>query len=146
MITFRKIKPDDAAKVVDLMNQLGYEVNQDNLSKIVKLILQNDDGTAIVALNDQGKVVGSLQISITNRLAEGNYGEIVSLVVDQNERGKGIGKGLVNESTTWLAKKGYPKIRVRCNVIRLEAHKFYECLDFAEKKTQKIFEKVIIPK
>jgi predicted N-acetyltransferase YhbS len=145
MITVRKIKPDDAASVTDLMNQLGYQVNPNNLSKIIKLILENENSAAIVAVNEQGKVIGCLQILITYRLAEGNYGEIVSLVVDQNERRKGIGKKLVEESITWLIEKGYPKIRVRCNTIRLEAHKFYECLGFAEKKTQKIFEKDILP-
>lgn len=144
MITVRNIKTDDVSDVADLMKQLGYNVNRDNLSKIIKLILQNDDSTAIVAVNDLGKVVGCLQILITARLAEGNYGEIVSLVVDQKERRKGIGKKLVDESIEWLKGKGYSKIRVRCNIIRNEAHRFYENLEFKERKTQKIFEKDIL--
>jgi predicted N-acetyltransferase YhbS len=144
VIIFRKIKLGDVEGIESLMEQLGYKVSRSELVKRIGIIIKNDDSAAFVAQNDKGKVIGCLQILITVRLAEGNYGEIVSLVVDQNERGNGIGAKLIEESITWLSGKGYPKIRVRCNTIRLEAHKFYKKLGFTEKKTQKIFEKDIL--
>ena len=67
----------------------------------------------------------------------------MSLVVDESYRGKGIGKKLIDTAADWLKQKGEKTLRIRCNVIRDETHKFYEHLGFIEKKKQKIFEKSI---
>ena len=52
--------------------------------------------------------------------------------------GKGIGKGLVNTAVAYLKTKKLNRIRVRCNSLRDEAHKFYEHIGFVENKFQKV--------
>ncbi|WP_160717280.1 GNAT family N-acetyltransferase [Chitinophaga solisilvae] len=144
MIVCRKAVSGDLDTIVMLMQQLGYAVDSNTLSARLELILQEEKSTVLVAVTAQQQVVGCLQVLISHRLAEGNNGEIVSLVVDETQRGKGIGKILVTAACNWLQEKGYGKIRVRCNQIRTDAHRFYETLGFTEKKTQKVFEKKIM--
>ena len=75
------------------------------------------------------------------RLAEGIYAEIVSLIVSEKARGKGIGKALIKEAEKWATKR-VDKIRVRANEIRQYAHAFYINQGFKYAKTQKVFIKM----
>ena len=143
MITYREIKAEDIPKVVGLIKQLGYNVTPDELKMRLEEITSHNKGTVFIAENDKQKIIGSVQALIDTRFAGGMFGEIVSLVVDESERGRGIGKKLIDESADWLKKKGLKRLRVRCNVIRDETHKFYNHLGFVEKKSQKIFEKTL---
>jgi aminoglycoside 3-N-acetyltransferase len=79
---------------------------------------------------------------IDARLAAGISGEIVSLVVSEQHRGSGIGRGLVEFAESWLTQR-VVKIRVRANSLRSEAHEFYIRRGYQESKTQKIFEKYV---
>jgi GNAT superfamily N-acetyltransferase len=76
------------------------------------------------------------------RLAEGVYAEIVSLIVAQEARGKGIGKELLQEAESWAGKR-VNKIRIRANEIRNSAHAFYKNQGYEEIKSQKIFIKKV---
>jgi len=71
-------------------------------------------------------------------LAEGIYAEIVSLVVSEKERGNGIGAGLLREAEKWASQR-VNKIRVRANVVRDDAHKFYSRQGYEHTKSQKVF-------
>jgi GNAT superfamily N-acetyltransferase len=65
--------------------------------------------------------------------------EINGLVIDQDHRGMGIGKLLVDKIKQWAREKNNSKIGLHCNVKRTEAHLFYEHLGFEEIKQQKNF-------
>lgn len=121
-----------------LLEELGYSVDRDTLVNRIDIIRQL--GGEIFIANVDGKVAGCVNAIIDVRLAAGEYGEIVSLVVSDKYRGLGIGKGLCHTAETWL-NIHCKKIRVRANSKRLEAHGFYESLGFKEIKTQKIFVK-----
>ena len=79
--------------------------------------------------------------SYVTGLAEGTYGEIASLVIAEAQRGRGIGRQLVEHAARWLREKGMIKLRVRCNVVRKGAHRFYDRLGFDESKSQKVFDR-----
>ena len=144
MITYREIRSEDIPHVVDLIKQLGYIVTAQELEPRLNDIKINNKGTVFIAENGEQKIVGCVQAMIDTRLAGGTFGEIVSLVTDELVRGQGIGKRLIEESLNWLKAKGQTRLRVRCNSIRNETHKFYNHLGFVEKKSQKIFEKAIL--
>ena len=122
------------------MVELGYPINKEQLEKNIELIIKR--GGQIIIADDDDKVVGSVCTIIDARLAEGLYAEIVSLVVSSEYRGKGIGKGLVKCAEEW-AKLHTNKVRVRANVIRSEAHSFYESLGYESQKKQKILTKFV---
>lgn len=142
MIVCREFEDKYAERVSRLLNQLGYSVNSDELPNRIENIRENGKGTVFLALEEE-KVVGCIHTMVVSRLAEGTCGEVVSLVVDESARGKGIGKLLLDESISWLKTRGQTKVRIRCNTIREEAHKFYLHLGYTEKKSQKVFEKNI---
>ena len=139
-ITIRKLSQDDIKIVQQLMHELGYPLDEKELLFNVNMINQRN-GIILVAELD-GKVVGCLSAVINVSLAEGMFGEIVSLVVSKKYRGLGIGKSLVIQAEDWLKPK-VGKIRIRANTIRLKAHKFYKLLGYKEVKTQKSFIKFV---
>ena len=94
-----------------------------------------------MAENDQRQLTGCIHVIIANRLAEGQYGEITSLVIAENERGHGVGRQLVASAADWLIEQGLSRMRVRCNTVRKEAHQFYAHLGFREAKSQKLFDR-----
>jgi len=142
MIVCKEFEDKYAKQVTRLLNQLGYNVGSDELPNRIESIRENDKGIVFLAIEEE-KIVGCTHTMVVSRLAEGTCGEVVSLVVDESMRGKGIGKFLLKESTNWLKERGQTKVRIRCNSIREEAHKFYSHLGYTEKKSQKVFEKNI---
>lgn len=84
-----------------------------------------------------GEVLGCVSAIIDARLAEGLKGEIVSLVVSEEARGKGLGKGLIREAENWLS-GNVSIIRVRANALRERSHLVYESLGYRKEKSQVI--------
>ena len=140
MLTIRPIEADDVPALAELLGQLGYIIGLKELTERVHLISSGGESTLLVATNNE-TIVGCVQAMIDRRLAEGSYGEVVSLVVDEAERGQGIGKKLVEAAEAWVMSKGYNRMRVRSNAMRDKAHRFFERFGFEEIKRQKIFTK-----
>lgn len=136
--TFREYEPGDIDDVRDLLEQLGYVWNIEELADTIRAI--GNHGDMIYVAEHDGKVVGSLCAIIEARLAEGIRAEIVSLVVADGCRGLGIGRSLVELAEKWAGQR-VDKINIRANVVRLTAHKFYEGLGYSEMKEQKVFSK-----
>ncbi len=135
-VAYRTYRPDDLEPLQGLLVELGYGVEAPELQNNIGEITTK--GGEIIIAEKDGEAVGSICVLMDARLAEGVCAEIVSLVVTEKARGKGIGKGLVNEAIAWAAKH-VSKIRVRANEIRSAAHAFYRVQGFEEIKTQKIF-------
>jgi GNAT superfamily N-acetyltransferase len=135
-ILYREYDKADTTSITYLMSELGYSVDEEELKFNIQEI-QNRGGTVFVA-EVNGRVVGSICSVIDARLAEGVYGELVSLIVSEKFRGTGVGKGLVEVGEQWIGKRA-TRIRVRANEIRSDAHAFYKHLGYRESKTQKVF-------
>ena len=132
-ITIRQLSIEDIKIVQQLMHELGYPLNEEEI--LFNIDKTNDRNGIILVAELGGNVVGCLSAVINVSLAEGMFGEIVSLVVSRKYRGLGIGKCLMKQAEDWL-KPQVEKIRIRANSIRLEAHKFYKSLGYKEVKTQ----------
>jgi len=137
---YREYQESDLEPLKNLMAELGYPVELIDLENNINTIHKN--GGEIFIAENQNKAIGSVCVLLDARLAEGIYAEIVSLIVSESYRGKGIGKALVEKAESW-AKKRADKIRVRANEIRESAHSFYISRGYKEIKTQKIFTKRI---
>ena len=136
--TYRTYRQKDLEPLRRLMSELGYDVASSELRNNICEIYRKG-GEIFIAAKD-GEAVGSVCVLMDARLAEGVYAEIVSLVVSDKAKGKGIGKRLVHEAESW-ARQRVDKIRVRANEIRAAAHAFYKGRGYEEVKTQKIFVK-----
>lgn len=129
----------DVPDITELMKELGYPTDTESIKNRLDNIKQRN-GRVIVAVDESGEVAGCVHAFIDLRLAEGEIGEIVSLVVKKEFRGKGIGTRLLNNAKLWIQQSGCEKIRIRANAVRKEAHQFYKEQGFEEVKSQKIFQ------
>ena len=136
----RSYRDEDLSNLLPLLKELGYSVSEPVLRSRIEAI-RGQNGEVFVK-EHHGKVVGCINAIIDVRLAEGICGELVSLVVSENYRGRGAAKELIGYAEEWLSQR-CTVIRVRANSIRQQAHKIYEKLGYSEIKSQKIFVKYI---
>jgi len=129
---------EDAAAVAALSRQLGYPLSSEQILQNIKAVRRSEDHDAFVAIYDS-HVVGWIGVAQAMMIESLPFCEINGLVIDDNHRGKGIGKLLVEKAKQWAKEKGNDTIRLRCNIKRTEAHEFYRHLGFKETKQQTTF-------
>lgn len=137
-ITIREMTANDAKAVNTLSKQLGYPLSIEQTLQNINAVLQSKDHTAFVA-EYENEIAGWIGASQSIMIEVMPHCEINGLVIDQDHRGKGIGKLLVERVKQWAKGKSITKIGLHCNVKRAEAHLFYEHLGFVEIKQQKNF-------
>ena len=137
-IGFREADDRDIVPMVQLMNELGYEHSEASLTENLRGV--TEEGGVVIVATHKSTVVGCICAITSFRFAEGLSGELVSVVVQSKYQGRGIGKGLVSAAERWLASR-VDKVRVRANVIREPAHRFYQGLEYKDIKSQKVFVK-----
>jgi predicted N-acetyltransferase YhbS len=140
-VQIRGIAKEDYEPIAELTNELGANIVPETVYDQIVEIIRNPDHFAFVAIKDY-EIVGYIHCFNAIRLTSKPFLEICGLIVDEKERGNGIGKLLVQKVESLYNVSG--KIRVRCNSKRELAHGFYINLDYAVSKQQKIFEKKII--
>lgn len=138
-IEIRPFAGEDAQALSGLMAQLGYKVSEREAAVRISDI-RKAGGEVFVAVDALGGVLGCVQAMLDVRLAEGRFGELVSLVVDENGRGQGLGRLLAAAVRDWSARRGASRLRVRCNVARRATRAFYERLGFKKLKEQSVWE------
>lgn len=138
----RKIAVEDAESIAVLSEQLGYPLPVAEIIERIKEISSKEDHIAFVASENE-KIVGWIHAFKAVLLESRPFIEIGGLVVDENFRGKGIGKRLVQSVQQWSVEKNINEIRVRSHVKRKEAHRFYTTIGFTEIKEQKVFEMIL---
>ena len=134
----REVTVEDAAAITALSHQLGYEISEAQTLQNILALLQSENYVTFVAVDE--KVVGWMGVSYNISPESPPRCEVHGLVIDEYYRNKGIGKLLIERAKEWSRDRGVGKLRLRCNVIRTETHKFYEHIGFTEVKQQKVFE------
>ena len=102
-------------------------------------IFQRDDHVVLVA--ETTEVVGWIHAGEHEILEVGALCEIWGLVVADGQRGKGVGRQLIEAVEDWARQRGLTDVSVRSNVIRPDSHPFYGRLGFARYKTQHAYRK-----
>jgi GNAT superfamily N-acetyltransferase len=137
-IIIREMTANDATAVNTLSKQLGYPLSIGQTLQNINMILQSKDHTAFVA-EYENEIVGWIGAAQAIMIEVMPHCEINGLVIDENHRGMGIGKLLIDNVKQWAKENGNNKIALHCNVKRTEAHLFYQHLGFTELKQQKNF-------
>lgn len=83
----------------------AYPENLDDQS-IAELWLERPPGRCVVAVNDQGSVVGSAKMG-PNRPGRGSHIATASFMVDPAAQGRGIGRALGEEAVRWARAQGF---------------------------------------
>lgn len=137
-ISIREMTANDAKEVNALSKQLGYPLSVEQTLQNINAVLKSKDHTAFVA-EYENEIVGWIGASQALMIEVMPHCEINGLVIDQDHRGMGIGKLLINKVKQWAKEKNNSKIVLHCNVKRTDAHLFYEHLGFAIIKLQSNF-------
>ncbi len=135
-VQVRAIQESDSRAIAALAKQLGYDISLPVVAEQVASIIANQDHFAFVAVRE-AEIIGFVHGFVALRLTASPFLEIAGLVVREEDRGKGIGSRLVRHLEEYV--NHCDTVRVRCNVKRELAHRFYLKLDYSEKKEQKIF-------
>lgn len=136
----REAGPSDAAGIAALSGQLGYPAAEDEIRGRLESILTGNDGLVLVAEID-GAAAGWMHVSGARTVEQVACAEVRGLVVDEAMRGRGVGRALMAAAERWARDEGYALVRVRSNVIRDGAHRFYRRLGYDETKRQAVFAK-----
>ncbi|MFN8792103.1 MAG: GNAT family N-acetyltransferase [Bdellovibrionales bacterium] len=133
----------DLFGVQALSDQLGYPLEIEDLKSSYHRISKDPYYALFVAKDDHRKVLGWIQVRLDSKtLIHETYAEVAALVVDENHRGQGIGKLLLQEVEKWAQQKQVKTIRLLSNTKRTEAHRFYLREGYEILKTSNIFKKV----
>jgi len=137
-IIIRDAKMDDSKDLAILAGQLGYPCTENEVRTRIVPYLNNKNSRIVVAEIDN-KVVGWTSLDVVEHFYMEKYISISGLVIDERLRGLGIGHKIINESITWTKGKKINIIKLSANVIRKDAHKFYEKNGFKKIKEQYVF-------
>ncbi len=136
---YRNLKITDAEALANLSQQLGYPAVPDAAQRRIAAVLEHPDHCTFAAVIGE-HLVGWIHGFYTVNLESDPFVAIAGLVVDEKYRRKGIGKVLIEQVIDWTVSKKCGRVRVRCNAVRKESHRFYEALGFSEVKEQKVFD------
>ena len=96
---------------------------------------------ALLVAEAPAGLAGWIQVSVSRIFEAPSSAEIAGLVVDESRRGEGVGPLLLRAAEEWARGRGCAAIRVRSNVMRERAHRFYEREGYGRIKVQQVFEK-----
>ncbi len=143
-LMLRAAQSRDIPVLVDLMKQLGYEIDRDHLLQNLKLY---DQGVIVSEID--GKVVGCIAFDILPLFHSKELQmRIVSLVVEEASRKNGIGKKLMIEAEKIALRMGCSAIELTSAAHRLVsgAHQFYHDLGYTSNGEKIYFRKILAGK
>ena len=141
----RNVRIQDAQALVRICGTaLKHETDSAALQQRIQELSGNDSYYIAVYEDDHShRVLGFIQAERYNLLYGENGWNIIALAVDPEAQRQGIGKKLLHALEGKALDEKYTFIRLNCNIVREEAHAFYETMGYTCDKTQKRFIKGI---
>jgi GNAT superfamily N-acetyltransferase len=141
-VSMRLARIEDTEELADLAAQLGYPSTPEEILERFESIHADSDHAIFIAEAD-GRVIGWVHVFFYTLLVSKREAEIGGVVVDENHRGAGVGRRLMEQAETWARQRSCPSVYLRSNVIRSEAHKFYERIGYTRIKSQHALRKML---
>ncbi|HVU81342.1 MAG TPA: GNAT family N-acetyltransferase [Rhodanobacteraceae bacterium] len=139
MATIRVATSADAVELATLSGQLGYPADAPAVVRRLDGVTSHHAGVVLVAIDPQDGLAGFAHVEPRRPLITEPFAELAALVVSEAARGQRIGSALLAAAEAWAREQGFANMRVRSNVIRERAHRFYLREGYAEKKRQAVF-------
>ena len=141
-VSIRRLTVDDAEAAAELSGQLGYSCSAKDLRDRIDELSRAADRVAFAAVV-AGQIVGWIDAAMERHLQSPARAVIGGLVVREDTRGLGVGKRLCLEVEEWARSKSVPLVRVRSQIKREDAHRFYLRDGYRKVKTSFVFEKPV---
>ena len=133
----------DAPALAALSGQLGYPSEAEEIAGRLAALRELEHHAVLVA-EETGRVVAWVHILGARHLMVDPFAEVGGLVVDAAWRGRGLGTALLAVAEAWAAERGYATMRIRSNIIREEAHRFYGARGYSDAKRQVVFARRLV--
>ena len=141
-VVIRRAQPSDATAILQLIRQLGYEVDAAAASDRLSRILARDDQQFLLA-DANGRTVGWIHVLRSEYVESDTSAVIGGLVVDRSHRRQGVGRLHIEAAEAWAGHEGCSIVRLQSSSSRADAHLFYERLGYTNLKTQYAFVKPV---
>lgn len=129
----------DSAALTRLLGEMGYPLDEALVERNLRALIadgaHNQVLVATVGILVKGVVAGHL---VTMLQQDAPLGRITALAVDEDQRGLGIGKRLVQALERWFAERGVVRLEVTSAEQRADAHRFFRSLGFREQRLRLI--------
>jgi ribosomal protein S18 acetylase RimI-like enzyme len=137
MIKIVQLKKAKASVLVDIRGLLaqvrtGPAEHPASMAELKSAL--EDKNTLIVVAKDGVRIVGIALLCITMRIGR-RTGQVEDVVVDNEYRGKGIGKTLMQELINLARKKKLKEIYLTSRPARVAANALYQKMGFIKKET-----------
>ncbi len=133
----REAVASDVPALAELAGELGYPSTTAQVGERFRRLLAHPElHRVFVAEGADGEPAAWIHVFVSLRLESEPFAEIGGLVVGAASRGGGVGEALVRRAEAWARGRGLARVRVRSNVVRERAHRFYQRLGFARLKEQ----------
>jgi N-acetylglutamate synthase-like GNAT family acetyltransferase len=131
-IGVRRAARDDAARVAELLTELGYPVGADEVGERLEYWLP-DPASRVLVAERGGQVVGCISLHVIPFLERtGRWLRIESLVVETGQRRTGTGRALLEAAEVLAREWGCLRIEVTSRRSRADAHAFYRNQGFID--------------
>ncbi|MBZ5562047.1 MAG: GNAT family N-acetyltransferase [Acidobacteriia bacterium] len=140
--TVRPAMAEDAEEIARLATELGYPSSAQEVEARLKSLVKDPEHAAFVAAK-AGRVIGWVHVFVKHLLESDEEAEIGGLVVDARHQGSGAGHLLMQHAEQWARAKGLRSVYLRSNVIRKDAHAFYQKSGYQVVKTQFALRKIL---
>lgn len=94
--------------------------------------MTDQTGRQLLVAEADGAIAGTLDLLIVTNMTHGGapWAVIENVVVDENARGRGVGRTLIDEAVRRSSDAGCYKIQLLSNKRRTDAHAFYRSTGF----------------
>lgn len=141
-MNIRKAATDDLERIVELLAQLGYANEVEQVDRYLHELRQSSSGEVFVA-QDGGNVVGVAVVHAIKPLhVQGTWGLLSALVVDDERRSSGVGASLLIAAEAFALQHGCSQLELSSSSARTRAHLFYERNGYQEKRLR--FVKILV--
>ncbi|OJH45511.1 GNAT family N-acetyltransferase [Paracoccus sp. SM22M-07] len=93
-----------------------------------------DPNQLLVVAEDEGQVIGTLQLTFTQGLSRGGAirGQIEAVRIAGHLRGQGIGQRMIEWAIAACRSHGCAMVQLTTDKTRVDAHRFYDRLGFEQ--------------
>jgi len=151
-LTVRPATIEDAGALARLSVQLGYPTSREQVESRLGTILGKPEHAVLVAEVESGsdgtpktgpQVVAWIHGFVQRVVESDPTVQLGGLVVDEAWRGRGAGRLLLEHVERWACSVGCATVTVRSNVIREQAHEFYQKMGYNAVKVQRVVRKQV---